>query len=725
MSFEPAQSRAEMILQNILGADNALEPPQSREEVLLMALLEQGVDPAKISEAVTAWMDENITQPTDPVVDASLSVSGAAADAAKTGEVKALAIDLDHILNGEISVNYTEGKNLSANSVSHNIVDNANACVSDFIPATWGSGKVKFYYTDDTTDATAYQVWWFDSDKEYIGYVGRNVAGQNTRENLTPPSGTAYARISFKKGFAGKLTENASTPTTIYYEATETVVSEGLVSDVAGILPITPQKTEFFHISKNMLDPSLCVNGEYVNQSNGNFGESTGQMRTGYIEIEPSTTYVVRKEDGAFGNNFRYVFYTAQKTYISGAVGALSDMLLTSPATAKYIVISDAYPLSLAMIAKYVNSDKTYESYNSTHILSKYIQHEVDIPMNVPQKIYALVGFETNIYFENIVEKWQDYSWDVTCDKGAQYARGYKITPSASDVGTYAMTIRAYKSETEYKEVSTTLVVASASAGSGETASIIILGDSTTDNGQAVAHLNGNFADDVMGVATLGTRGTAPNNHEGRSGWKISDYFTKASITYTDGRGTIYNPFYNPSAQTFDADYYFSNSGIAKPDWFAINLGINDVFSYTHDAELEKAMETVLARYEEMVQSVLDATTSTKVCVCVTIPPNNSQDAFGKAYGCNETRDRVKRNNTIFANALIEQFDGRENENIFVIPIHTNLDTIYNMGMESIQVNARNETTYQSPIGNGAAHPSESGYWQIADIYTAFLKGNA
>lgn len=40
-----------------------------------------------ISTAVTTWMDANITQPTDPIVDSSLSVSGAAADAKVTGDL--------------------------------------------------------------------------------------------------------------------------------------------------------------------------------------------------------------------------------------------------------------------------------------------------------------------------------------------------------------------------------------------------------------------------------------------------------------------------------------------------------------------------------------------------------------------------------------------------------------------------------------------------------------
>lgn len=38
------------------------------------------------SQDVSDWLEDNITQPTNPVIDASLSVSGAAADAKKTGD---------------------------------------------------------------------------------------------------------------------------------------------------------------------------------------------------------------------------------------------------------------------------------------------------------------------------------------------------------------------------------------------------------------------------------------------------------------------------------------------------------------------------------------------------------------------------------------------------------------------------------------------------------------
>ena len=42
MSFPKPQSRNEAILQNMLGADNVLEPPQSRVEALLQEILESG-----------------------------------------------------------------------------------------------------------------------------------------------------------------------------------------------------------------------------------------------------------------------------------------------------------------------------------------------------------------------------------------------------------------------------------------------------------------------------------------------------------------------------------------------------------------------------------------------------------------------------------------------------------------------------------------------------------
>ena len=680
------------------------------------------------------------------------AVGEALAEKADSTDVTALdtrvtAVEgFDETVNGITEVNYTESKNITRAGV---ITDDENSSLSELIPLTWTWDSAtynRFYFNKaDGQPDNYYYVVFYDENQNYIGFKGSSGTEYRSVQGF---DGSAFVRFSFHIGTVGKLTDR--TGNTIYWIASETVTQKGLVQNVGNLadldttnkdslvgainevkddipdFPISPRDTDFFHISKNLINPSECVTGEYVNQTTGAFSPNASYTRTGYIEIEPSTEYVVRYVDSAPRGNFRYAFYTANKTYISGAAGALSDMLLTSPANAEYIAISDTDDVRGYMIAPYVNEDKSYEAYDNVYVLPEYIKQSMDdVLLNVPSKVYALVGFETNIYFENITEKWDKYEWDVTCTKGQQLERGYRITPTASDAGTYDLTIKAILNESVYKEVTTTLIVTSASAGSGQTKTVIVLGDSTTDNGKVIEKLHEDFTNDVMSVTTLGTRGTAPNNHEGRSGWSWDTYFTKASVTYTDGRGTIYNPFYNPNTQTFDASYYFANSGISKPDFFIVNMGINDVFGFTSDSAYESGVTTILERAESAVQSVLDATTTTKVCVCLTIPPNHSQDAFGKAYNCGQTRNRYKRNNTLWVDALMNLFKDRESERIYLIPINACLDTVYNMGMETLPVNARNtDVTYQSPISNGGVHPVESGYWQIADVYTAFIKGN-
>lgn len=107
--------------------------------------------------------------------------------------------------------------------------------------------------------------------------------------------------------------------------------------------------------------------------------------------------------------------------------------------------------------------------------------------------------------------------------------------------------------------------------------------------------------------------------------------------------------------------------------------------------------------------------------LAITIPPAYDQDIFGTTYGCTQTRWRYKRNNYLWTKALIDEYDGQGASNIYLVPINTNLDTRYNMGLEDIAVNARNSQTVKTTATNGL-HPDDSGYWQIADAYWYWLK---
>ena len=81
-----AQSREELLLENILGASHEVIP-QSRVEILLSEVndsINQRIGD-KVAEETGDWLDENLATPSTPPVDPTLTISNAAADSQKTG----------------------------------------------------------------------------------------------------------------------------------------------------------------------------------------------------------------------------------------------------------------------------------------------------------------------------------------------------------------------------------------------------------------------------------------------------------------------------------------------------------------------------------------------------------------------------------------------------------------------------------------------------------------
>ena len=487
---------------------------------------------------------------------------------------------------------------------------------------------------------------------------------------------------------------------------------------------------------KNLFDSSKITEGYFVNQNTGILTASVNFKVSDYIGIIPSTSYTISVKSLSVGTTaqIRYFQYDENKNPIasSGGINAVGkEITFVSAAGAKYVRFSYVVYSSEVMLekgesateyeeyrGKYINPEKI-DSYTKEQSDMKYCAVPEMFKINLPDKIYATVGIELNIYFDNIVDTHDtDYLFDVTCDKGMQLQRGYRYTPNSADVGSYPITMSVTNKQGQTVEKKSTIIVTAETISPEKTIKLLILGDSTTAGGTTVEKIHKNFENTGITIQTIGTRGTSPYNHEGRSGWSAGTY-----LGYEEVAG-VPNAFYNNG---FDAPYYFSNNNIDFPDWFIINLGINDMFPYTKDVRMNAAINNFIKNINTMIASIKSASSSIKVGIALPIPPNYSQDAFGKADKCGQTRMRYKRNNFFLVNKLIEEFGNKEvSDGIYLIPIYTNIDTVYNMGMEEIPVNARNTNTkYYSPIFNGAVHPDESGYWQTADVYTGFIKATS
>ncbi len=467
----------------------------------------------------------------------------------------------------------------------------------------------------------------------------------------------------------------------------------------------------------NLFDINEATDGYYVNWNNGNLAASGIYCATGYIPVTGSEDYTLSKCD-------HYAWYDSSKVFVSGAApGSAVPVTLTAPANAAYIRISIA-----------LTNKATYMIVHDSSVPSEYVPYGAVIPwlrvetdnldpdfiantpntenwykeLTLPPTIYAVVGKEMNIYFDNLIsDKIEDYNVDVIYYNTAkQQTERFTITPAAA--GNQNIEIYFYDRFLNLVNHATAaLPIAAADAKSGENPKCLFIGDSTTSAGLYTAELLNLFDADVMDVTLIGTQGSILNLHEGYSGRTVDWFYTDAASPF------VYSG-------SFDFSQYMTDNSFAGVDFVFIHLGINDVFGQTTDTGVDNIITANMAQLEAMITNIKAYNASVKIGIMATIPPAASQDAFGKDYGTGQTQWRYKRNIHRYVKGLLENFKSRTAESIYIIPVNVNLDTVHNMGTETVAANSRSLTMI-TRLSSGV-HPAGEGYDQIADTIYYALK---
>ena len=99
----------------------------------------------------------------------------------------------------------------------------------------------------------------------------------------------------------------------------------------------------------------------------------------------------------------------------------------------------------------------------------------------------------------------------------------------------------------------------------------------------------------------------------------------------------------------------------------------------------------------------------------LTIPSADSQNGYN-----NYNHARFKRNLYYLNRRLKEEFDNKENNNIYLLPTNCALDSIYNFSRIEINANDYN-TEDKITIYSNILHCTESGYHQLADVINGFI----
>ncbi len=356
----------------------------------------------------------------------------------------------------------------------------------------------------------------------------------------------------------------------------------------------------------------------------------------------------------------------------------------------------------------------------------------------VPEKIYAVVEREINIYFRNLVTVINPdmLAFEVNTNLGRTDAERWHCIPTAEQVGEHKIVVSVWNDDGKIAEAETTLVVVPANAGEGRELVLLEIGAScmaAAGHGEALwqrFQAPGNPKLTMLGSHAPGYGAVQPGGpaNEAYGGWTWTTFFekTKTNNLANDGlhpaRPTdVPSPFLFKKGDefTFDfAQYLDKVCGGRKPDAVLFELGVNGLFLLKSDEDVKRHLENRIVPYmKRMMEDIRRVVPDVKLGVQLIPTGSVSQDAFGKNYGTSQSRRRWLRNAYLLHRCYEENALELGYE---LVPAYVNFDCVHNYPQQLVP--AYEGSTIQVNTVTNALHPTREGYGQWADSEYFWLK---
>ncbi len=646
------------------------------------------------------------------------------------------------IIDAEISPNLidetkiTNGVYITADGAEHT----GNYFVTDFIPVEAGTQYCgKWLYTNATSGGTILYdlaIRWlacYDSNKTIMPSAGSNT-GISTYP-YTIPDGVSYVRLSCNNNaiYSQYQFEKGSTATDYlpYGQLISAVIKDEYLPDIPAFGLVEGQNL----LNRN--DPDF-LSGKFISKA-GTISSSDAYVTTGYIAVSPGDVLI-----GSYLNNLgntatatlAYVACYNQNKIVMPDAGVNSNTtaFFTVPNGVAFVRVS----IREASFSQYLQIERTnsnlpkpYKEYEAPHyeILDNYVpQGKSPLHVYLPSELYVAVGRTIELYNEQICIDHEKYHFRWVCAEGSAYARKFSITGTSAK----NLNLDLYLYDDEKNVCWCGRCVIHVVAASNPVKKILPIGDSLTN---WKAWLQETMLLSTNSITWLGTRYSGQSvdsggniyasgtiHHEGRSGWKASDYLSNAIYDFDDrydGVGTVAgtaNPFWDGTK--FSLSHYLAvQTGVSTPDAVQIFLGTNDI---------RFGIEPATADIVSMVQSIRTEYPSMPIFVCNTIYNANQNgygsvgtDAYAQSTGANAWQyeqdclvmDLMKSLKTALAS-----YTG-----VYIIPLASCMDREYDFGQVMTKVNPRSNVEVAMPVER--IHPQASGYYQMADLMYSFYCG--
>lgn len=378
---------------------------------------------------------------------------------------------------------------------------------------------------------------------------------------------------------------------------------------------------------------------------------------------------------------------------------------------------------------------------------------------------------EYSLYYKNIIYPYKDeYDIEVECQYGYNLGHCWRIDKYPNDVNEFDFTIKIYGDFGKLlAEKTCKMVIQDKKYVEGN---LLCIGDSMTRSEVYVQQA----VNKAKNIKTIGLRNIARGvNHEGRGGWTSYAYLESFAETGSGVSPFLFPKGYSGEEYFGDREFWnridspeFSNkysySGIKpqkikegmvclddgvlcrysngeyieleknpqfefnfkkymerfqfeKPDVVSLLFGANEFQTCSYEnleAEIEKYIDTI----KKIVKSIKEFDEEIRIVINLPVC-GGEQYSWGLALGCKGSSKRYNYCIKMASNALIETFDKRYDENIYICSMLAVCDTDSGFPKETKKCNIYSDAT-ETRCSNWV-HPSEVGYKQMGDALAAVI----
>lgn len=378
-----------------------------------------------------------------------------------------------------------------------------------------------------------------------------------------------------------------------------------------------------------------------------------------------------------------------------------------------------------------------------------------NLRLTLPEVIYAAPLFESNIFFENVVDTANPgaYAVEVKCPVGNHYANRWSWTPRNEDAGkSFDLELRLFNDYGMVISGKTRIVVAREAEDPGRPIRLALLGDSLLLC-KYPEHLRDTMLKtgfkNYVPVGSYTPSGEIPKPgdmaHDAYGGFAWSDFLRRwkysaqvvAGVQDAAEReqmialGVIDVPksddyrMRSPllrlekGQKVLDIPNWLNRiNGGKAPEFIIIELGGNDVFGAS-SAQLDewvaaamRSARTLLAELRKHApESQIGVTTAQVGC---------SQDGFGLNYGCRQSSYQYRRNIQRYNREIAKLVRELNDPAIELVPIHQNIDSVNSYIKADRPVHKRSKIS--RPTDVNALHPNLEGGYQVGDAIYCWLR---